>query len=108
MRRPISIALLVLISVPFGVAEETLPVSGTADVLKLQQDARPLAKLFAVSTEVVVTADGMKMAEPPPDVLFARKADDGSLVTACISNEEAAVKFMSPSRTPQPARPLQR
>ena len=107
MRRFIAIALFALVIVPAGFADETLPTKGTPAFIAAH--ALKLAPLFATNSEVVISANGMQMMEPPaPDVLLARRATDGSLVTACVATSEAAANFLSPERTPGPARPLQK
>ena len=107
MRRIIAIALFAVVVAPTGFAGETLPTSGTPAFIAAR--ALKLAPLFKTSSAAVVSANGMQMMEPPaPDVLLARRATDGSLVTACVATAEAAANFLSPERSPQPARPLQK
>jgi hypothetical protein len=107
MRRIIAIALFALVIAPASFAGETLPTSGAPAFIAAH--ARKLAPLFVTNSEVVVSGNGMLMMEPPaPDVLLARRATDGSLVTACVATPEAAATFLSPDRTPGPARPLQK
>ncbi len=117
MRRIIVVALFTLVTIPADSAGEPLPTSGAppflaarAALAQSQTDAVVrLAELFRTNNAVVVAANGMQMMEPPAaDVLLARRATDGSLVTVCVATEEAATKFLAPERTPQPARPLQR
>ena len=107
MRRFIAIALFALVIAPAGFADETLPTSGTPAFIAAH--AHKLAPIFTTSSEIVVSANGMQMMEPPaPDVLLARRATDGSLATACVATAEAAARFLSPDHTPGPARPLQK
>ena len=57
-----------------------------------------LATLFdAPSSDLVVASDGMMViAAPMHMVMLARRADDGTIVTTCVTSSEAAEEFLRP------------
>jgi hypothetical protein len=60
-----------------------------------QQSHTDLASLFETSATVIAAPDGMMVASPPTRmVMLVRRAEDGSIVTACVESAEAAEKFL--------------
>ena len=67
-----------------------------------QQSHTDLASLFETSPNVIAAPGGMMVASPPTRmVMLARRAEDGSIVTACVASAEAAETFLHAKiRTP--------
>ena len=55
------------------------------------------ADIFATSSDVSVTLSGMMVTAPQARmVMMVKRADDGTLVTSCVSSPEAAEHFLRP------------
>jgi hypothetical protein len=66
-----------------------------------QQSHTNLASLFQTSSSVVVAPDGMLVGSPATTmVMLVRRAEDGSIVTACVESAEAADTFLHAKTTP--------
>ncbi|MGZ5492664.1 MAG: hypothetical protein ACXW3E_03865 [Thermoanaerobaculia bacterium] len=65
-----------------------------------QQSHTDFASLFETSANVITAPGGMMVASSPTRmVILARRAEDGSIVTACVESAEAAEKFLH-AKTP--------
>ncbi|HEX9160205.1 MAG TPA: hypothetical protein VF980_00750 [Thermoanaerobaculia bacterium] len=93
----LAIAALSLVPAVFGANRDasaaSLPSSRSIDP--------QLAALFAARAETTVTGSGMMVTTPSTHfVMLAKRADDGSIVTACVDSAEAAEAFLHPKSKP--------
>ena len=78
-------------------------VFAAAMAASAQQSHTDLASLFETSATVIAAPDGMMVASSPTRmVMLARRAEDGSIVTACVESAEAAERFLH-AKTKTPA-----
>ena len=90
----VAIAALSFASVA-GAATGDLSCAREANTVSAQQS--DLATLFDAPSDLVVAHDGMMViAAPMRMVMLARRADDGTLVTTCVTSAEAAEEFLRP------------
>lgn len=68
----------------------------------------PATDLFNTHNDVTVTASGMMVTSPQVRmVMMVKRADDGTLVTACVTSADEAENFLHPktrtadAKTPQ-------
>src|SRR4051794_8775599 len=55
------------------------------------------ADIFETPSEVTVTSNGMMVTAPQVrTVMMVKRADDGTLVTSCVSSAAAAEEFVRP------------
>ncbi len=60
-------------------------------------DTQTLASMFDTAPAVSTTATGMMVVSPQVRmVMLVRRADDGSLVTSCVTSSEEAAAFLHP------------
>jgi len=103
MRRPFVVLIAVAALAGSAFAEERTAANRlTKEDLAAIADAAPvmpltLSALFEAASESFVV-NGMTFIAPEvPNVIVARKNDDGTISTSCVSSEKAARAFMERS-----------
>lgn len=72
-------------------------VAALAAKMQVSADTQTLSSMFDVPTEVSSTSNGMMVVSPKVRmVMLVRRADDGSLVTACATSAAQAEAFLHP------------
>ena len=94
-RRLFSVAVLIVVVTASAHAADAARQQNT-DALPQTQRTISLHELFAHAPGVVQHVNGMLITGPThSDVIVARIDTDGSLVKACVDNEEAARRFFT-------------
>lgn len=58
-----------------------------------------VAALFETASNVIVTPTGMMITAPQVrTIMLVKRADDGTLVTACVTSAAAAEEFLRPTK----------
>jgi len=65
-----------------------------------------LSALFAIASEQIVT-DGVVIPAEVPNIVFARKNDDGSITTSCVTSIEAGRSFVERRQRDEPSKPAE-
>jgi len=72
-----------------------VPVS--AAIAPSETDSQSLSSMFDTPSDVAITSTGMMVVAPQVRmVMLVRRAEDGSLVTACVTSAEQADAFLHP------------
>ena len=92
--------------------EQPAAVRVTKQELQAVTEAAPLmpltlAALFQVAGDQFVT-DGIWIPAEVPNIMVARKNDDGTISTACVASEKAAKTFLERQQRDEPAKPAEK
>ena len=112
MRR-IFIALIVVASLAGSAfaEEQTAANHVTKKELQAVTEAAPLmpltlATLFQIAGDQFI-ADGVWVPAELPNIVVARKNDDGTISTTCVTSETAVRTFVERKQRDEPARPAE-
>jgi hypothetical protein len=112
MRR-LSLALLVIAAFAGSAfaQEQKATARVTKKDLQAMSEAAPLmpltlSALFAIASEQIVT-DGVVIPAEVPNIIFARKNEDGTITTTCVSSIEAGRSFVERRQRDEPSKPAE-
>jgi len=105
MRR-VFITLLVVAALAGSALAQEPKAAPRVTKQELQVMPLTLATLFTIAGEQFL-ADGVFIPAEVPNIVVARKNDDGTISTTCVSSETAARAFLERKQRDEPARPAE-